>query len=60
MEGNAILSVQPLQLSEFAELRWDGATELIRVEVTERATVMQCKIEDASDPQIIIIISNQR
>jgi len=39
MEGDAILSVQLLQLREVAELRWDGATELIRGEVPERATM---------------------
>jgi len=37
--GDAILSVQLLQLREVAELRWDGATELILVEVPERATI---------------------
>ena len=41
MEGDAILSVQLLQLSEVAELRWDGATELIQAEVPERATMTQ-------------------
>ena len=41
IEGDAILSVQPLQLREVAELRWNGATELIRVEVPERATMTQ-------------------
>ena len=35
MEGDATLSVQVFQLREVAELRWDGATELIRVEVPE-------------------------
>jgi len=35
MEGDAILSVQSGELREIAELRWDGATELIRVEVPE-------------------------
>jgi len=28
-DDDAILSVQPFQLREVAELRWDGATELI-------------------------------
>jgi len=37
--GDAILSVQLLQLREVGELRWDGATELIRVDVPERATM---------------------
>jgi len=35
MEGDATLSVQLLQLREVAELRWDGANEIIRVEVPE-------------------------
>jgi len=29
MEGDAIMSVQPSELSEAAELRWDSASELI-------------------------------
>jgi len=33
MEGDAILSVQIVDLSEVAELRWDGAAELILIEV---------------------------
>ena len=33
-----ILSVQPCELREVTELRWDGAIELIRVEGPERAT----------------------
>jgi len=40
VEGDAILSVQRGKLSEVAKLRWDGATELIRVEVPERATII--------------------
>ena len=39
MEGDAILSVHHLQHREVAELRWDGATELIRVKGPERATM---------------------
>ena len=39
MEGDAILSVQLLQHREVAELRWDGAIELIRVEGPERTTI---------------------
>jgi len=42
------LSVQPFQLSEVADLRWDAATELIRGEVTERCNE---NIEDASYSQ---------
>jgi len=41
MEGDAILSVQQLQHREAAELRWDGSTELIQVEVPDRATMTQ-------------------
>jgi len=41
VEGDAILSVQQLKLREVAELRWDGATELIRGEIPERATMTQ-------------------
>jgi len=41
MEGDAILSVQMDELIEVAELRWDGASELIRGEVPERATMKQ-------------------
>jgi len=37
MEGDAILSVQIGELREVAELRWDGAGEIIRVEVPARA-----------------------
>ena len=33
---DAILSVHRGQLSEVAELRWDGASQLIRSEVPER------------------------
>jgi len=36
MEGDAILSVQVLQLFEVAKLRWDRAIELIRGEGPER------------------------
>jgi len=39
MEETAILSVQQLQLREVAELRWDGASELIQVEVPEKVTM---------------------
>jgi len=41
MVSDAILSVQLLQLREVAELRWDGAIELIDIEVPERATMTQ-------------------
>ena len=36
MEGDAIPSVQPCEHRKVAELRWDGATELIRGEGPER------------------------
>jgi len=39
MEGDEILSVQIFEHCEVAELRWDGAIELIPVEVPERATM---------------------
>jgi len=41
MEGDAILIIQPCEHREVSELRWDGATELIRLEVPERATMTQ-------------------
>jgi len=43
MEGDAILSVQIDELREVAELRWDGASEIIRVEVPERAIMKTSK-----------------
>ena len=33
------MSAQAKELCEVAERRWDGASELIRVEVPERATM---------------------
>ena len=41
MERDAILSVQIGEHREVAELRWDGAIEIIRVEFPERATITQ-------------------
>ena len=41
MECNVILSVQPRELLEVAELCWDGAIEFIREEAPERATMTQ-------------------
>jgi len=41
MEADEDLNVQLFQLREVAELRWDGASEIIRVEVPERATMNQ-------------------
>jgi len=41
MEGDATMSVQIGDLREVAELRWDGASEIIRVEVPERAIKTQ-------------------
>jgi len=38
MEGDGAVSVQPCEHREVAELRWDGAGELIVGEVPERAT----------------------
>jgi len=37
--NNAILSAHPLQHRKAAELRWDSASKLIRVEVPERTTM---------------------
>jgi len=39
--GDASLIVQVFQHREVAELRWDGASELIQVEVPERSTMTQ-------------------
>jgi len=36
MEGDAILSVPIVERREVAELRWDGAVELIMVEAPDR------------------------
>jgi len=48
LEGDAILSVQ-IGEREVAELRWDGAIELIVREVPERRTMTSMRtIEDAS------------
>ena len=58
MEGDAILSVQIVEHREVAELRWDGATELIRVEGPETARKKQ--LEQLRCIQIIKSISNQR
>jgi len=41
IEVYMILSVQVFQLSEVADLRWDGAIEIIQGEVPERATINQ-------------------
>ena len=41
IEGDAILRVQIGEDREVAELRWNGAIELIPVEVPERATMTQ-------------------
>ena len=43
MDGDATLSVQIDELSKVAELRWDGAIELIRPEGPERVPVKQCE-----------------
>jgi len=39
--SDAILSVQPCERCEVAELRWDGASENIRGKHPERATMTQ-------------------
>jgi len=56
MEGDAILSVQIEELREAAKLRWDGASELIRVEHPERATMRQTDYNNGV--QIITTVSN--
>jgi len=38
-QNDAMPSVQVMQHHEVAELRWDGASELIRVEGPERAII---------------------
>ena len=53
IEGDAILIVQVLQHREVAELRWDGASELIRVEAPERATMTHNAHQDASYSEIL-------
>jgi len=61
MEGDAILSVQLLQLREVAELRWHRAREIIRIEVPERAAIESIRpIEDAEYSQIITTVRNHR
>jgi len=66
MEGDATLSVQIDEHREVAELRWDGATELIRVEAPESdndamSTIKDASysFEDASFSKIIKIMSHQ-
>jgi len=53
--GVVILSVQLLQHREFAELRWDGATNILtRGEGPERATMKQCE-----QLKMCLLMSNQ-
>ena len=42
-ENDVIQSVHHLQLSEFAELRWNSAVELIRVKGSTQASVSERK-----------------
>ena len=51
-QTNATLSVQIGGHSESAELRRDGAIELILVEVTERATINECENKAIIDNEI--------
>ena len=44
MEGDATLNAQIGELKEVAELRWDGASELIQREVPARGTMKQCRM----------------
>ena len=46
MEGDVILSIQIGEHRELAELRWDGAIELIRVELPESDNDALTTIED--------------
>ena len=39
IESDEILSVQIAELSAVTKLRWDGTTEQIQVEVSERSTM---------------------
>jgi len=45
-ELDAILNVQIDELRKVAELRWDGAGELIRLEPPERARINECEHRD--------------
>jgi len=47
MECDVILSVQRGELIKVAKLRWDGASELIRVEVPESDNDAMKTFEDA-------------
>jgi len=58
IEGDVTLRVQHLQLREVAELRWDGATELIRVEAPDRATMKAMSTIEDAYPQIVKGLSN--
>jgi len=60
MEGDSTLSIQFGELSEVAELKWDGASELIRGKVPESDNDAMRTIEDISYAQIITTLSNQR
>ena len=54
-ENDVMLSVQVLQLSKVTELKWDGASELIPVERSGRATkrLSVISIEEGSSEIII-------
>ena len=53
MEGDATLSVQIDEHREVAELGWDGAIELIRVEVPESDNDAMSTIKDRQYSQMI-------
>jgi len=56
----ACLIVQPCEHREVTELRWNGASELIRGELAERATNEAMRtIDDAKYSQIVTMMSNQ-
>jgi len=56
-ENDVRPSVQVLQLSKVTEPRWDGASELIRVERSGRATKRLRVISIEIGSSVIIIVS---
>jgi len=48
VEGDANLSVQIDELREVAELRWDSAIEIIRVEVPEKAPLSHMRFTNVN------------
>jgi len=52
MESDAILCVQIVDIREVAELRWNGANEIIRIEGSEKATMNEYKRHPAIESDI--------